>query len=126
MASVPIDASAYESLIGEFTGNLQKVEGTYRGTPGTPCLVKIAQSDMFGGSLSFAINDEPPMLYEIRNIAAAQAGGASEIMLSTPNTGERLKLKTRPDGAPVYILLKRVSSKKHTTDTLACEALTRK
>jgi hypothetical protein len=124
--SLALPAHALESFIGEYTGTLQKAEGKYRGEPGTPCRVRIKKSDMYGGSLAFSINDEPAMLFEVRNIAAAEAENSAEIMVLTPNTGERIKLKARPDGTPVYLLLIKTSTKSHTTDVIACEALKRK
>lgn len=117
---------ANDNLIGEYTGTLQKAEGKYRGVPGAPCRVRIEASERYGGSLSFTIDEESPMFFETRGIAAAEAENSSEIKIHTPNTGERIKLKARQDGTPVYILLMKVSSKTHTTDVISCEGLRRK
>jgi hypothetical protein len=117
---------ANDNLAGEYLGTVQKVEGSYRAEPGAPCRFRIEKSEKYGGSLSFAINDEPPMLFETRNVAVAEAEDSTEIKLSTANTGERLKLKTRKDGSPVFVLMMRVSSKQHTKDLLTCEGLQRK
>ncbi len=119
-------AGAFETFVGEYQGSVQKVEGKYRGEPGAPCRVMIEKSDMYGGSLRFSINDEQPMLFEIRNIADAEAENSTEIKVATPNTGERLKLKTRPDGTPVYLLIMKNSAKNHTMDAISCSGLIRK
>lgn len=76
-------AWAQQQWVGEYAGKLTAVDSV-AGNVGDPCVVGVAASDMFGGSLVFEIRGIDKLLMENRNIQKALEKKSDSIRLLTP------------------------------------------
>jgi hypothetical protein len=128
--SCSLPALAYESLIGEYEGSVKGVIG-YSKQEGDACAVKISKSDLYGGSVSFAISGVDEVLFETHRVSEALGAGGREVKLTSPGgTGkdnEIVFMKLGTDGAMKFLKLTRKrQTAQHTERPISCGDLTRK
>lgn len=121
-------ACAYESLIGEYTGKLESVEG-YTGNAGDPCTVTVAASNMYGGSVSFEIRNMEKLFIEVRAVQNALSQATGVVKIHSPGgTGkpaEIVVMKVGSDGALSSLKLMRRWGGQHQQKSAACSGLSR-
>jgi hypothetical protein len=120
---------AYEALLGEYEGKFKGVDG-YSKQEGDACSVKISKSDLYGGSVNFAISGVDEMLFEARNVSDALGAGGGEVKLSSHGgqgkDNEIVFMKLRGDGTASSLRLTRKPPRQHTQKSISCGDLTKK
>jgi hypothetical protein len=125
-AFFPINALAYQDLVGEYRGHVKQVDG-YGARAGDPCVAKIAKSDLYGGSLSFSLNNADTIVFEMPKVSAAMKTGKNKIQLkSKPHKGQDAELVymvLRKNGSLLLLRLSRVNPQSQTKKFIACGEL---
>jgi hypothetical protein len=129
-ALTPIDAHAYQDLIGEYQGHVKQSEG-YDTHAGDPCVAKITQSDLYGGSLSFSLNGVDAIVFEIPKVSAAmKTGGGKVQLLSKPQRpdqdAEMVYMVLRKNRSLLLLRLTRADPRSSSKRFVACGALEKK
>ena len=68
-AGIATQASAFESLLGDYDGKIKVVQD-YGGQVGDSCKVTVGSSDLYGGAISFEIQGTEKLVVEKRRVEA--------------------------------------------------------
>jgi hypothetical protein len=122
-------ACADLGLIGEYAGRLKQVDG-YKGQPGDECTVSIRASDLYGGGLSFAINDQETIVEATKDVAAAMEAGDPLVKINAqtsfkPQGAEYVTMKLGGDRTLRFLKLMRKFGRQHLEKSIACGDLTK-
>lgn len=118
-----LQASAYESLLGEYSGTLVSLEGQ-SGTVGDPCTAVIGRSDLFGGAVMFEMRNIEKLVVETRRVESALQQASGTVKIHTPGgsgqPAEIVILKFGSDGALRALKLARHWAAQHRERSATC------
>ena len=129
-STLAFQASAYENLVGEYTGKLSSVEG-YSSNVGDSCAVMVGTSDMYGGALTFEIPNFDKLLVETRNVEKELKKKPDSVKFQAPGGGggkpiEIVVMKLGDDGTMQSLMLKRIWKQQQQEKSVTCGDLLKK
>ncbi len=117
--------AAADQLPGVYDGKLSESDG-YPGGKGDPFVVTIGKKEIYGGSMTFGIDNVDPILFETRTVDKQLQPGQRTVKLVSPGRSEQdveieiVFMKLGAGGKPVFLKMMRTKPQKHTQKSIAC------
>lgn len=125
-----LPAHAFEKLLGEYEGKVEKVQGNYRGKEGDACAAKVAKVDHYGEAIKFTINSENAIHFatkKVNDALAAKTDSLVTLHVGRKRIGsEDVTMKLRADGSVEFLELRHAVFQIPGANSIACRDLVKK